>query len=90
MPKRNKAEKRLPCSRSARAYRLSSSDLLIALIDEAEKLWPHNASVTTLTLRAETPSTYISARVPASAFSKRCWRSNVLKNDFFSVDLDEI
>jgi len=44
---------------------------LIVLIDEAEKLWPHNASVTALTFRVETPCTYISARVPTSAFSER-------------------
>jgi hypothetical protein len=44
---------------------------LIALIADAEKLWPHSASVTALTLRVETPCTYISARVPTSAFSER-------------------
>ena len=43
----------------------------MALIEEAEKLWPHNASVTALTLRVETPCTYISASVPTSAFSER-------------------
>src|SRR5437899_2152889 len=35
--------------RSAKARRASSSDLLIALIAEAEKLCPHNASVTAFT-----------------------------------------
>jgi len=44
---------------------------LIALIAEAEKLCPHNTSVTALTLRVETPCTYISARVPTSACSER-------------------
>jgi hypothetical protein len=41
------------------------------LIDDAEKLCPHNASVTAFTLRVETPCTYISAKVPTSAFSER-------------------
>jgi hypothetical protein len=45
--------------------------LLIALIAEAEKLWPHKASVTAFTLRVATPCTYISANVPTSAFSER-------------------
>jgi hypothetical protein len=49
----------------------SSRLLLTALIDEAEKLWPHNASVTAFTLRVETPCAYISARVPTKAFSER-------------------
>jgi hypothetical protein len=35
--------------RSAQALRASSNDLLIALIDESEKLWPHNDSVTAFT-----------------------------------------
>jgi len=34
---------------------------LIALIDEAEKLWPHSSSVIAFTLRVETPCSYISA-----------------------------
>jgi hypothetical protein len=45
--------------------------LLIWLIDDAEKLCPHSASVTALIFRAETPCTYISASVPTSAFSER-------------------
>ena len=43
----------------------------MVLIDEAEKLWPHNVSVTALTLRVETPCTYISARLPTNAYSER-------------------
>jgi hypothetical protein len=57
--------------RSANAFKPSSSDLLIALIEEAEKLCPHKTSVTVFTLRVETPCTYISAKVPTSAFSER-------------------
>jgi len=44
---------------------------LIALIDEAEKLWPHSSSVIALTLRLETPCTYISAKAATSARSER-------------------
>jgi hypothetical protein len=40
---------------------------LIALIDEAEKLWPHSYSVIAFTLRVETPCTYISAKAATSA-----------------------
>ena len=57
--------------RSANALRAWSNDLLMVLIAEAEKAWPHNASVTALTLRVDTPCTYISARVPTKAFSER-------------------
>jgi hypothetical protein len=44
---------------------------LIALIAEAEKLWPHSSSVIALTLRVDTPCTYISASAATSAFSER-------------------
>ena len=43
----------------------------MALIELAEKLWPHKASVTAFTFRVETPCTYISANVPTKAFSER-------------------
>ena len=51
--------------------RLASSRLLIALMLEAEKLWPHSSSVIAFTFRVETPCTYISARVATNAFSER-------------------
>ena len=54
-----------------RAARPSSSVLLIWLIDEAEKLCPHSASVTAFTFCVETPCTYISASVPTKDFSER-------------------
>ena len=38
---------------------------------EAEKLCPHNSSVIALTVRVETPCTYISANAATSAFSLR-------------------
>ena len=44
---------------------------LVALIDEAEKLWPHSSSVIAFTLRVETPCTYISASAATSARSER-------------------
>src|SRR5205814_5753333 len=44
---------------------------LIALIEEAEKLWPHSCSVIAFTLRVETPCTYISASAATSARSER-------------------
>jgi hypothetical protein len=44
---------------------------LIALIAEAEKLWPHRFSVIALTLRVDTPWTYISASAATNAFSER-------------------
>jgi hypothetical protein len=44
---------------------------LIALIAAAEKLWPHNSSLIALTLRVDTPCTYISASAATSAFSER-------------------
>ena len=47
------------------------SVLLMALIELAEKLWTHKASVTEFTFLVETPCTYISANVPTSAFSER-------------------
>src|SRR3546814_5425758 len=52
--------------RSAKAARLPSSFLLIAEIVEAEKAWPHSSSVIALTLRVETPWTYVSASVARS------------------------
>ena len=45
--------------------------LLMAEIAETEKLWPHNSSVMDLTLRVDTPCTYISASAATSAFSLR-------------------
>src|SRR3546814_1175812 len=57
--------------RWAKAARLPSSFLLIAEIVEAEKAWPHSSSVIALTLRVETPWTYISASVATSACSDR-------------------
>src|SRR5215831_11861806 len=51
--------------------RLASSRWLIALIAEAEKLWPHSSSVIAFTLRVETPCTYISASAATSARSER-------------------
>jgi len=44
---------------------------LIALIAAAEKLWPQSSSVIALTLRVDTPCTYISASAATSAFSER-------------------
>jgi hypothetical protein len=44
---------------------------LIALIVVAEKLWPRSSSVIALTLRVDTPCTYISASAATSAFSER-------------------
>jgi hypothetical protein len=44
---------------------------VIALIATAEKLWPQSSSVIALTLRVDTPWTYISASVATSAFSER-------------------
>ena len=41
------------------------------LMAEAEKECPQSSSVMALTLRVETPCTYISARAPTSAFSER-------------------
>jgi hypothetical protein len=35
----------------------------------AEKLWPHSSSVIALSLRVDTPWTYISASAATSAFS---------------------
>src|SRR5215831_6818901 len=49
---------------------------LVALIDEAEKLWPHSSSVIAFTLRVETPCTYISANAATGARSERWYRSN--------------
>jgi hypothetical protein len=40
---------------------------LIVLMEDAEKLWPHNSSVIALTLRVETPCTYISANAATNA-----------------------
>jgi hypothetical protein len=48
----------------------------IALIEEAEKLWPHSSSVMAFTFRVETPCTYISASAANSARSERWKRSN--------------
>src|ERR1700731_1993775 len=57
--------------RPVNCARLSSSRRLIALIEEAEKLWPHSSSVIAFTLRVETPCTYISASAATSARSER-------------------
>ena len=43
----------------------------LVLMEEAEKLWPHNSSVIALTLRVETPCTYISANAATKARSER-------------------
>ncbi|ESZ54503.1 hypothetical protein X728_31205 [Mesorhizobium sp. L103C120A0] len=43
----------------------------MAEIDEAEKAWPHSSSVIALTLRVDTPCTYISASVATKARSER-------------------
>jgi hypothetical protein len=45
--------------------------LLIVLMENAEKLCPHNSSVIALTLRVETPCTYISAKADTNARSER-------------------
>jgi hypothetical protein len=45
---------------------------LIALIADAEKLWPQSPSVIALTFLVDTPCTYISASAATSAFSERC------------------
>src|SRR5688572_25073825 len=47
--------------------------LLIVLIVEAAKLWPHSSSVIAFTLRVDTPCTYISTSADTSAFSLR-WK----------------
>src|SRR5215469_11613352 len=57
--------------RSANCARLASSRWLMALIAEAEKLWPHSSSVMAFTFRVDTPCTYISARAATSARSER-------------------
>ena len=57
--------------RPANCARLASSRLFIVLIEEAEKPWPHNSSVIALTLRVETPFTYISANAATNARSER-------------------
>jgi len=57
--------------RLAKRSSASSRLLLIAEMAEAEKLCPHNSSVIALTLRVETPCTYISANAATSAFSLR-------------------
>jgi hypothetical protein len=38
---------------------------------QAEKAWPHSSSVIALTLRVDTPCTYISASVATKARSER-------------------
>ena len=50
--------------------------MLIRLIVLAENVCPHSSSVTVLTLRVETPCTYISASALTNAFSDRRNRSN--------------
>jgi len=50
--------------------------LLIRLTVLAENVCPHSSSVIALTLRVETPWTYISANALTSAFSDRWYRSN--------------
>jgi hypothetical protein len=57
--------------RPANCARDASSRWFIALIEEAEKLWPHSSSVIAFTLRVETPCTYISASAATSARSER-------------------
>ena len=48
----------------------------MALIEDAENEWPQSSSVIALTLRVETPCTYISAKVVTNARSDRWYRSN--------------
>ena len=48
-----------------------SSSLCVEQMEEAEKLLPHNSSVIALTLRVETPCTYISANAATNARSER-------------------
>src|SRR5437763_12085537 len=55
----------------AKCARVSSSRWFIALIEEAEKLWPHSSSVIAITFRVDTPCTYISASAATSARSER-------------------
>jgi len=43
----------------------------MALIADAEKLWPHSSPVIAFTLRVDTPCTYISANAATSARSER-------------------
>ena len=43
----------------------------MALMLEAEKLWPHSSSVIAFTFRVDTPWTYISANAATSARSER-------------------
>jgi len=50
----------------------------MALIELAEKLCPHKASVTAYTFLVETPCTYISANVPTKAFSERIGSGRIL------------
>src|SRR2546423_14147266 len=57
--------------RPAKCARVSSSRWVIALIEEAEKLWPHSSSVIAFTFRVDTPCTYISASAATSARSER-------------------
>ena len=65
--------------RAANWARLWSRRLLIVLMEDAAKLCPHNSSVIALTLRVETPCTYIPAKPPPmrapSADSARTTRS---------------
>jgi hypothetical protein len=53
----------------ANLSRLSSKVLFTALIAEAEKECLQSSSVLALTLRVETPYTYISANAETNAFS---------------------
>jgi hypothetical protein len=57
--------------RVANWARLWSRRLLIVLMEDAEKLCPHNSSVIALTLRVETPWPYISASAATKARSER-------------------
>ena len=50
----------------------------MALIELAEKLCPHKASVTAFTFLIETPCAYISANVPTKAFSERIGSGRIL------------
>ena len=59
----------------ANLVNVASKPLLIVLIAEAEKLCPQSSSAIALTLRVDTPCTYISARAATNAFSRHWKRS---------------
>ena len=60
-----------PAGAGQSAGACSSRLLLIRLMVLAENVWPHSSSVTALTLRVDTPRTYISASALTKAFSDR-------------------